>query len=162
MNQLSRFGQETGLSYIAVFSVVLCGRKGPQALYCQTTLREHRDLRASFSPSWKTAEPTVKCGRARVRRKKSSHGVHGVHRDTEAFLAIDRTMINSRRVVSGVFFVRIPSSPQSLSSSSSCSCPVFERHRPTEIASGDGREWTKLSASDGRQGCLSYIAAFVV
>ena len=52
---------------------------------CQTTLREHRDLGASFSPSWKTAEPTVKCGRARVRRKKSSHGVHGVHGDTEAF-----------------------------------------------------------------------------
>src|ERR1700686_3249775 len=63
---------------LAWFSAAGRARK----LYICQTLREHRDLRASFSPSWKTAEPTVKCGRARVRRKKSSHGVHG---DTEAF-----------------------------------------------------------------------------
>jgi hypothetical protein len=39
--------------------------------------REHRDFRASFSPSWKTAERAAKCARARAREKKSSHGVHG-------------------------------------------------------------------------------------
>jgi hypothetical protein len=58
------------------------------------------------------------------------------------------------------FFVRIPSSSQSFSSS--CSCSVFERHRPTEIAPGNGREWTKLSRFGRKTGwpILSRTRAF--
>jgi hypothetical protein len=43
---------------------------GPQALKV-SNLHELRDLRASFSPFWKTAESAPKCGHARAPRRKA-------------------------------------------------------------------------------------------
>src|ERR1700719_2001355 len=58
----------------------------PQALKVSTL----RELRASLSPFWKTAESAAKCGRARAPEKKGSHGVHGVH---GGFLAVDISIV---------------------------------------------------------------------